>query len=150
MSISEPDWGLPDPDEASEFYEGVPAKRLFAWIIDSVLTFGISLLLVPFTAFTAIFYFLPLWALVSLVYRIVTISRSSATPGMRLMAIEFRSFQGHKFDLTLAILHSLAYVVMFSIFIIQAVSIILMITNDRGQGLHDLILGTTAINRPAE
>ena len=75
--------GLPDPVTAPEFYADVASKRLIAWIVDTVLIILITVLLVPLTAFTALFYFPFLAMIVSLVYRIVTIANRSATPGMR-------------------------------------------------------------------
>ena len=36
---------LPDPDYDHAFYDGVPAKRLFAWLIDVVFVFAISFVL---------------------------------------------------------------------------------------------------------
>ena len=53
----------------------------------------ISLLIVPFTAFVALFFFFALMAVVSFVYRVITLATGSATWGMRLMAIELRDAQ---------------------------------------------------------
>ena len=46
---------LPDPDYQAEFYTGVPAKRLFAWVVDSLLITIAAILLVPFTGFVGLF-----------------------------------------------------------------------------------------------
>lgn len=142
--------GLPDPYHGAAFYEDVPAKRLFAWLIDTVLIVLISLLIVPFTAFTALFFFPALAMIVGLVYRVVSIARRSATPGMRIMAIEFRTHRGDRFDLGLAALHTLGYTVSMAMVVPQVVSIILMLTGARKQGLTDLVLGTAAVNRAAQ
>jgi len=34
--------GLPDPTTDAEFYEGVPARRLIAWIIDAVIIVALA------------------------------------------------------------------------------------------------------------
>lgn len=47
---------LPDPDYQAEFYQDVPTKRLIAWIADTIVIVLISLLIVPFTAFTGLFF----------------------------------------------------------------------------------------------
>jgi hypothetical protein len=46
---------LPDPDAHAEFYADVPFKRLLAFIVDAVLICLITVILIPFTAFTALF-----------------------------------------------------------------------------------------------
>lgn len=141
--------GLPDPEFHAEFYADVPAKRLVAWLIDSVVIAILTLVAIPFTAFTALFYLPFLWLVVGLAYRIVTLARSSATPGMAIMALEMRTFRGERFDLPTAALHTLMYSVAIGMVLVQVVSIILMLTSARRQGLPDMILGTAAINRAA-
>lgn len=141
--------GLPDPDAAPGFYDGVPAKRLLAWIVDSGLILLITLVAVPFTAFAALFFFPLLWLAIGFVYRVATLAGGSATPGMRLVGIEFRDRTGRRFDLAHAILHTLGYTLSVSTVLVQAGSVVLMLTGARGQGLTDLILGTAAINRPS-
>ena len=150
MSVmTDPYRGLPDPELHAQFYADVPAKRFFAWVIDSVLIALLTLVAVPFTAFTALFYLPVLWLLVGVAYRIVTLTRGSATPGMSLMAIEFRTHRGERLDLTTATLHTLLYSVFIGVMVLQVVSIVLMLTTPRRQGLHDHLLGTAAINRAA-
>lgn len=140
-------WGLPDPDTHADFYADTTIKRFFAWVVDTVLILGLCLLALPFTAFVGLFFFAALFLGIGLVYRIWSISNWSATPGMRLMSIEFRNRYGEKFDGSTAFLHTLAYTVMSSVFVVQIVSILCMMMTPRGQGLHDMLLGTAAINR---
>jgi hypothetical protein len=71
--------GLPDPEHDAQYYEGVPARRLAAWVIDlfvillagvpialvfGIATFGIGFALFPFVVAT-----------VGFLYRVATISR---------------------------------------------------------------------------
>ncbi len=143
--------GLPDPVARPEFYAGVPMKRALAWGVDAVL---ILILMVPAyiaTALTIIGILLwpILFLLVGFLYRWVTIANGSATPGMRLLSIELRDRDGRRFDAQTAFMHTLGYSVSMAVFPLQVVSIALMLISDRGQGLTDHILGTTAINRAA-
>ncbi|MFN6979976.1 MAG: RDD family protein, partial [Gemmobacter sp.] len=144
-----PSPGLPDPEVSPGFYDGVPVKRLVAWAVDSALILLLTLIAVPFTAFTALFFFPVLWLAIGFAYRIVTLATASATPGMRLVAIELRDRMGRPFDLAHAIGHTLGYTLSISTVLVQVASIVLMLTGARGQGLTDLLLGTAAINRPA-
>ena len=147
MTPTDPLWGLPDPDTAPEFYSDVPMNRLFAWIVDCVLIFVSSILVVPLTAFTGIFFFALLYITVALAYRIVTLARYSATPGMQLTASEMRRSDGSRFDAPTAALHTMLYVFFTTVFVLQAASVVLMLVSARGQGLHDMLLGTTALNK---
>ena len=139
--------GLPDPDLYPEIYADTVMKRFFAWIIDTIAVTLISILAIPFTAFIGLFFFAGLFVLVTLVYRIASLARWSATPGMRLMAVEIRARDGGPLDLPTAALHTIGYLVMAALVILQAISIILMLTSPRGQGLHDQLLGTAPVNR---
>lgn len=140
---------LPDPDYQADFYADVPLKRLIAFGVDTVLILILTVLVLPFTAFTGLFYFPLLAMVVGFVYRVLTIAGGSATPGMRLMAIELRNASGERLDLPQAALHTLLFTLFFSMMLPQLASIALMLTGQRAQGLHDLVLGTAAINRPA-
>ncbi len=148
-AMTDPHWGLPDPDGKPEFYADVPVKRLIAWAVDSILIALICAVIVPFTAFTALFFLPFLFLVVGLIYRIATLAGRSATPGMRLMAIEFRTFDGKRFDLGMAAVHTVLYTVSVSMVFPQIISIILMLTSARAQGLSDHFLGTAALNRAA-
>ncbi len=138
---------LPDPDTQSQFYEGVAIKRLMAWLVDTVLIVLVAIAILPFTAFTGLFFFPFLILVVGFVYRTLTLAGGSATWGMRLFAIEFRTMHGERFDIGTAFAHTLGYSISFAVFPAQAVSVILMLTTPRGQGLTDHVLGTVAMNR---
>jgi len=140
---------LPDPVYQSEFYADVPLKRALAWIVDSLAIGLATLLAVPLTAFTALFFLPLLFLAVSFAYRTATLAGGSATWGMRLMAIEFRDHRGQRFDLPTAALHTLGYTLTISTILPQLLSMALMAYGPRGQGLTDLVLGSVAINRPA-
>ncbi|MEL6464447.1 MAG: RDD family protein [Pseudomonadota bacterium] len=138
-----------DPIAQPQFYRDVAGKRFIAWIIDTIIIGLISLLIVPLTAFLAVFFFLGLYAVVSFMYRTITLATGSATWGMRLMAIELRDAQGARFGLGDAFLHTLGYTVSWAIAPLQLISIVLMATSNRGQGLTDIVMGSAALNRRA-
>ncbi|MEO1381406.1 MAG: RDD family protein, partial [Pseudomonadota bacterium] len=52
-------------------------------------------------------------------------------------------------DTSQAALHTLGLTVSFAFILLQVVSVILMLTSARGQGLSDLLLGTVAVNQRA-
>ncbi|MDE4175813.1 RDD family protein [Phaeobacter sp. PT47_59] len=138
---------LPDPDYQAEFYEMVTAKRLFAWLIDSVIIMGLAAVAVVLTAFVGLFIWPLLYLTIGFAYRTLTIASGSATLGMRFAGIELRDLSGHRLDLQMATLHSGAYTVALIVPILQIVSILMMLTSARGQGLGDAFLGTVMLNR---
>ena len=140
---------LPDPDYQAEFYQDTPTKRLVAWLIDTIVILLICLLIVPFTAFIGLFFFPFLMLVVGFAYRVITLANQSATWGMRLTAIEFRTSDGQPFTLPMAFLHTLGYSISIATFLPQVISIVLMLTTARAQGLTDHVLGTVALNRRA-
>jgi len=85
----------------------------------------------------------------SFLYRWIALSRHSATPGMRLMGVEFRDRFGDRLDVATAFAHVLGYALSVAFVVPQLLSIALMALSRRGQGLSDLVLGTVLVNRTA-
>ncbi|MBM1309665.1 RDD family protein [Sulfitobacter mediterraneus] len=137
----------PDPDLHPQFYEGIPAKRLFAWLIDAGLIFVLCLVIVPFTAFTGLFFFPLLMLVTGFAYRVITLANGSATWGMRLMSMEIRTRDDEALDLGTAFLHTLGYSISIAFAVVQLISIVLICTTARAQGLTDMVLGTVPMNR---
>lgn len=142
-------WHIPDPEMQPEFYADVATKRLIAWVIDTVVILVLCVLVSVATAFVGFFFFPLLMMAVGFLYRAATIARGSATWGMRVMAIEFRTLSGERFDPWMAVLHTLGLTISFAFPLLQLVSIFMMLTGPRGQGLSDRVLGTVALNRRA-
>jgi uncharacterized RDD family membrane protein YckC len=152
-SYAGPMAGLPDPEHDRQFYERVPLRRFIAWLIDVaiVLLVGVSLALL-FGLLTLGFGFalFPLVvAGVGFVYRTATLADASATWGMRFTGIEFRRGDGTRFDFLTAFLHTTVYMVCLSVVVLQAISCVAILGSRYRQSLGDMLLGTTAINRPA-
>ncbi|MEL7459845.1 MAG: RDD family protein [Pseudomonadota bacterium] len=142
-------WALPEPQTHPEFYADTVSKRFFAWVIDVLLISVVTMVIVPFTAFTALFFLPLLYAAISFLYRWWSLAARSATPGMRLTSIELRTADGSRLDTVTAFLHTAGYFVSIAIVPLQLVSIVLMLMSGRRQGLTDHVLSTAAINRTA-
>ena len=153
-SLRGPMSGLPDPELDPQFYEGVPMRRFFAWVIDIALILLVGVpLAILFGLITLGFGFMifPLiLASVGFVYRVATIAGGSATWGMRAMGIELRRGDGSRFDFMTALLHVAIYAVAFGVVVLQAASCIAICATRYRQGIQDIVLHTTAINRPAD
>ena len=63
------------------------------------------------------------------------------------MGIELRTMKDEPLDLGLAFLHTLGYSISIGIFLVQVVSVVLMASSAYGQGLTDMVLHTTAVNK---
>ena len=142
MSLS----ALPDPDRQAGFYTGVTTKRFIAWVVDTIVTTIVTTLIVVLTVFIGLFFLPILWLTIDFFYRWITISGGSGTLGMRLAGIEFRRADGARFDAGSALMHTLGYLVSVSLVVPQILSVVMMMTGGRGQGLSDLVLGSVAIN----
>lgn len=122
-------------------------KRLLAWLVDMVVIVLVCLLIVPFTAFTGLFFFPLLMLVVGFVYRWATLANGSATWGMRLLSMELRRGDDRPFDGGTALMHTLGYSVSVAFPLLQLISVVLMATSEKRQGLTDMVLGTVPLNR---
>ena len=69
---------------------------------------------------------------------------------MILTGIELRNQNAEKLSTEESVWHTLSYTFMVFFIPIQFLSMIMMLLNKRGQGLHDYFLGTVSINRPVD
>lgn len=138
---------LPDPERQPHFYEGVPVRRLLAWLIDTVIIVALSLVVVLLSGGIAMFFWPLVLLAISFAYRVITLANASATPGMRFCGIELRAGDGTRFGMSLAFAHTAGYTISLAIPVIQGLSVILMAIGPRNQGLSDMVLGTVALNR---
>lgn len=149
MTTTDTHHGQPDPHYPDTFYQSVLTKRLIAFVIDSIMVVLITMILIPLSAFTALFFLPILGFIVSVVYRAVSLSNGSATPGMRLTGIEFRDVHGEHFSSGTALAHTILSMVALSVCLPQLISLGMMLTTTRKQGLVDMFLGTVVINKTA-
>jgi len=144
---------IPDPARQPDFYASVPAKRLVAWIIDLGFTAAIAAVLtVPALLFGAVLIvpllFIPvIWATTGFLYRWFSIASGSATWGMRMMSIELRTRDGQRLDSPTALMHTAGTYICFAVAPLQLISVVAMALTTRGQGLTDMLLGTSMLNR---
>ena len=138
--------GLPDPEAMPEAYDDTPTKRALAWVVDVAVIGGMWALATIGTLGLAVLA-LPLLPLIGFVYRWATLSRGSATWGMRLLGMEIRRHDGARLDPVTAFAHTAGYAVSVAMFPAQILSMGLMLVTPRRQGLSDHLLGTAAINR---
>lgn len=144
-----------DPAANPELFEGVPARRVIAFVVDLVI------LSIP-VVFMAIFIFaigvvtlglgfvlyglLPaasvIWALVY--YGLCFGSPRSATIGMRVMDLEMRTWYGAPAYFLLGAVHAVAFWV--SVSALTPLILLVCFFNDRRRLLHDMAVGTIVIN----
>lgn len=144
--------GLPDPAHQGEFYRDVVLKRFLAWIVDFIMVFVLTVIVVLLTAGLGVFIWGLIFLTIDFLYRWIGLSRKSATLGQRLVSLEYRKFTGERFDVVTAFLHTLGYMFCYAgtFFVLQVVSIAMVLITPRRQNLPDMILGTAAINRAAD
>jgi uncharacterized RDD family membrane protein YckC len=148
--------GVPDPVHDSQFYDGVPTRRLVAFCIDLVVILGlwcvvlvVGLLVSILTLGLGTPLAAAVFAATGFLYRWVMLAERSATIGMLMTGIEVRDAGGRRLNPVVAFLHVAGFYV--SVFITPLIVIgwFLMASSPYRRLLHDLVLGTVVINRPA-
>ncbi|MEX0276623.1 MAG: RDD family protein [Ruegeria sp.] len=140
---------LPDPDSQPEFYQSVATKRFIAWLFDIAFISLLCTVAILLTFGMGFFILALIYAVVSFVYRVITIANGSATLGMRFMGIELRDSFGERMDMGKAVAHTAGYFVSMAFPVIQIISVVMMLTSARCQGLTDAFLGTVMMNQRA-
>jgi uncharacterized RDD family membrane protein YckC len=147
-----------DPDLNPELFDAVLARRVIAFIIDFVLiavpvllasmfifVFGIVTLGLGF----ALYYLLPpasvIWALCY--FGLTLGSASSATIGMRVVDLQMRTWYGAPAYFVLGAMHAVFF--WMSITFFTPFVLLVAFFDRRRRLLHDILLGTVVINRPA-
>ncbi len=144
---------LPHPDYDAEFYEGVPTKRAVAWVIDFVICLiaaaALTLVVGIMTIGVGFFFFPGILFLITFFYRFTTIAGSSATWGMAFTGIELRDRSGQRLDPLQAAFHTGIFMFLMASLVGWLATVAAILLTRYNQGIPDLLLGTTAINRPA-
>jgi uncharacterized RDD family membrane protein YckC len=147
-----------DPIAHPELFDGILARRIFAFLIDVVI---ISVPLIFFAIFIVMFgvvtlglgFFLffiygPISVIWALLYYGMTLgSPASATVGMRMMDIQMRTWYGGPAYFLLGAVHAVLYWV--SVTVLTPFVLLVPLFNQRRQLLHDMVLGTVVINGPS-
>jgi uncharacterized RDD family membrane protein YckC len=146
--------GLPDPEHDRQFYAGVPGRRIAAWVVDAIAVGTMSLIAVALLAIFTLGFGLVAAPLVvvgiAFLYRVSTVTRRSATWGMRLMGIELRRADGTRFDAFYAAAHTAMHFVSLTLPVLAAASLGTLLLTRYRQTLPDIILRSAAINRPED
>ena len=129
----------------AHLYAGVPLRRGLAWVVDMVFIAILAAIILPFTAFTGVFFFPLMMLVIGFLYRWWTIAAGSATWGMRIMGVRLQDSYGRDLSGGLALAHTLGYSISVALPPLQLISVILMLVTPRGQGLTDMFLGTEAV-----
>jgi uncharacterized RDD family membrane protein YckC len=141
---------LPDPVIDARFYDGVPLKRGLAWVVDIVLVTILTFLAGLFTLSLLWWVWPVTYLAIGFLYRVGTLAGGSATLGMRLFGIELRDAGCRRLDGMQALLHVGGYYATMAFVLPAVASAGAILATPRRQGLTDLLLGTTAINRPGD
>ena len=147
-----------DPVANPELFEGVLARRCIAFLIDVtiiaipvlfasvfIFIFGLVTLGLGWALFWLISPATVIWAIVN--YGMTYASASSATIGMRVMDIEMRTWYGAPAYFLLGAVHAVAYWFLVSFF--TPLILLVAFFNQRRRLLHDMLVGTIVINKPA-
>lgn len=147
-----------DPDRHPEFFEGVPARRLIAFLIDLVIlavpmvlawififAIGIVTLGLGFALFGLMPVIAVLWAL--FYYGSTLGGPRSATIGMRLMELEMRTWYGAPAYFVLGAVHAIVFWVTVSA--LTPLVLLVCFFNARKRLLHDFLVGVVVVNSPA-
>ena len=143
---------IPDPLRDPQFYTGVPLRRFAAFIIDFIVIMVLTVVAMFILALGTLGLAIPLTMVVitftGFIYRWIMLAKRSATIGMILTGIEIRSATGDKMDNGTAFLHTAAFLVTFFFAPLMLIGWFLMLSDPFHRTMHDLFLGSVAINRP--
>ncbi len=142
----------PDPLDSPDYYSGIVVKRIAAFLIDAFL---IALLMLGWSALTVVLAIgslgllsplIAVYVLVPLLYDTLLVGGPrSATPGMRVMHIEVRRWDGARPDLLQSALQSLMFY--GTVGMTSTLILLVALFNPRRRCLHDYLAGTVTVNR---
>lgn len=147
-----------DPVTQPEYFEGVLARRLIAFLIDAVIILApmvlasLFIFVFGFVTFGLGWYLFgllsPAFVIWALAYTGLTLGGSrSATIGMRAVDIEMRLWYGAPMYSLLAVMSAVLFWV--SISVLTPFVLLVGFFNERRRLLHDYILGTVVTNSEA-
>ncbi len=144
-----------DPATRPELFEGVPTRRVIAFLID-FLIIALPVVLVAMFIFVAgvvtlglgfLLYFLlwPAMVIWALAYYGFTLGGPhSATIGMRAMDLEMRTWYGAPAYFVLGAVHAVVFWI--SVSALTPLVLLVPFFNLRRRCLHDILVGTVVIN----
>jgi uncharacterized RDD family membrane protein YckC len=147
-----------DPVTQPEYFHGVLARRVVAFLIDASIVLApmlaVAILMLVFTVLTlgfGMFVFAllaPLTAVWAILYVGLTLgSSASATLGMRATHLEMRTWYGAPMYFLLGAMHAVLFWVLTGT--LTPLALLVALFNRRGRTLHDFLTGTLVINNEA-
>jgi uncharacterized RDD family membrane protein YckC len=144
-----------DPDAHPDLFEGVPSRRVIAFLIDFVViavpvglgamfifAFGLVTLGLGWALFWLLSPASVIWAL--FYYGMTFGSERSATIGMRVMNLEMRTWYGAPSYFVLGAVHAIVF--WCSVSFLTPLVLFVCFFNTRRRLLHDMLLGTVVVN----
>ena len=144
----------PDPVLHPEYYDGITAKRVFAYAIDFLICAALGLAgwfvaaVVGLLSFGLLFApLIAALALLPVAYHTLMIgSERSATVGMSFVGIRVFKLDGDRPEMLQAFIQSALF--FFSISITSFFVLLVCLFNTRRRCLHDMLAGTLVLNDP--
>jgi uncharacterized RDD family membrane protein YckC len=129
---------------------GARRRRIFAvfldFIIVSILSFGLWLVLLVATLGSSLAVLPPLFPFVAFFYNGLSVSSAAmATPGMRFMDLEMRLTDGDRVPFLNAAVHAVLFYVSW---MFPPILIISLLADDK-RCLHDMLAGVIVLRRPS-
>ena len=146
------DQAPPDPLADPDLYDGVVPRRATAYILDLALICGLWIALSIAFGVAGILTFgaltplgLVVLAILPIAYHTFFLGRDGATPGMRVLDLELRSWTGRTPDYSQAFLTTVLFYASVSL----TVWLVLLVPlfTDRNRTLHDILAGTVMLRR---
>jgi len=142
-----------DPDLYPELFTSLISKRMAAFAVDWLILAFVSTGLFMVLAVLAVLTLGLIWPLVGVVipavwlaYFTLTVGGpTSATPGMRWIGIEVRTWDGTRPGYVQAALQSLVF---YATWTVTVFLLLVPLFNRRRRCLHDYLIGTVVINSP--
>lgn len=142
----------PAPSSAPRLYGGLVLRRSLAYLVDVLVIAVVGLVLGLVLSLIGILSFgllsplaVVVMALWPLAYHSVFIATRGATPGMSLFGLELRDWGGGPVEPLQAVLLVLLFYVTVSLTAWLVLIVILL--NERGRALHDILAGTLMVRR---
>ncbi len=132
-------------------YDGVRTRRMFAFLIDASVILALMVLASVVIAVLGIFtlglgwlLFPLVWPLVAILYTMFTLGGpASATPGMRFVGLEMRTWTGERMYSLLALFHAILF--WLSVTILTPFVLLVALVTPRKRLLHDIVAGTVVV-----
>lgn len=140
----------PDPLDDPELYDGIIWRRSIAYLLDVALILIVAFCLWMLLGMLSVLTFgllLPLkivvLACLPIAYHTYFIGKTGATPGMRLLDVELRTWTGGRPNFVQACLQTVLFYA--TVTLTSWLILIIALFNDRCRTLHDFLAGTVAV-----